>query len=91
MVYGMGVPTLWNALLTQGHRIGYAEAQHLHTTWKSTFPRIAVYQQNMYQQFHKSHHPLPHLKGTKCITSVLGRVRRPKIQGERSPFKTQHK
>nr|YP_009519211.1 hypothetical protein [Caulerpa verticillata]AYC65063.1 hypothetical protein [Caulerpa verticillata] len=81
-VYGMGVQTLWDRFLSLGNNITLEKAQHLHSTWDSTFPLIKNYQQKCKNSFYTSKAPLTKLGGTYYITSLGGRLRRPENFGK---------
>lgn len=77
LLYGMGAQTLWKTLLIQNHPMLFEYAKELHSTWHKTFPQIQVFVERCKHFFYNQTAPLPVLGGTKYITSLLGRIRRP--------------
>lgn len=79
-IYGMGSKTLWNRFLAQGRNISLEETKLIYAIWDQTFLKISDYQKKCKAFYDNSISPLSVLGGTKYITSLSGRIRRPEIR-----------
>ena len=78
-IYGMGPQTLWKRFLELGINIPFEEAKALSLGWDKAFPKIKTYQKRCMTLYENSKAPLTTLGGSKYITSLNGRIRRPVI------------
>ena len=78
--YGMGPQSLWKRLLSQGDVVDFSTAKNYHLIYHRTFPSIDLYKKICQSHFYTSCSSLPILGGTRYISSLQGRVRRPLVK-----------